>query len=153
MGLNFYLKLLFFLLILVWIVGILIEFLIPQFEILTMLYPSLKIFYSHVCHQQFEKTISIDGHSLLVCSRCFGIYSGSLVSSFILIFFSLIRIHRIKYLILGTLPMIIDVILYSIGIYFYSKQIAFFSGFLFGMVGIVYIYNGMQILLEKPEKN
>ncbi len=150
---NLYLKLIFFLLILIWIVGTLIEFLIPHFEILTILYPSFRFLYSHVCHQQLEKTISIDGHGFLVCSRCFGIYFGSLISSFILLFLPVIRIHKISYLVIGALPMFIDVILYSIGIYSYSKQIAFFSGFLFGMVGIVYIYNGIQILLKKTEQN
>lgn len=47
--------------------------------------------------------------------------------------------------------MLIDVFLYSIGVYNYSKIIAFGSGFVFGLVGIVYIYNGFQILIEKNE--
>jgi len=47
--------------------------------------------------------------------------------------------------------MLIDVLLYSIGIYSYSKYFALITGFLFGFVGIVYIYNGFQILIEKNE--
>ena len=79
--------------------------------------------------------------------------SFPLFSSLILIFSTSVRIKNIKLLLLGVLPMLIDVILYSIGAYSYSKEVAFFSGFLFGMIGIIYIYNGIQILLEKPEKN
>ena len=109
--------------------------------------------YSHVCHQNPEKTISINGHSLLVCSRCAGIYIGSLVSALILLVVPFIKVNNIKYLIFASLPMFIDVILYSIGVYTYSKTIALFSGFLFGIAGIIYIYKGLQILLaEKREE-
>ena len=139
--------------ILVWVLGILLELILPHFEFLSALYPNLKLMYSHVCHQQIEKTIYFSDHGFLVCSRCSGIYVGSLISSFIMIFISSLRIQKISYLIIGLIPMLVDVILYSIGVYSYSKGIAFFSGFLFGMIGIIYIYNGLQILLEKPETN
>lgn len=149
---NYYVKALFFFLILFWISGILVEFLIPEFNVLTITYPYLKIMYSSVCHQHIEKTIVWNGHHLLVCSRCFGIYSGSLISSLIFLFIPIFKIKKISYLIIGAVPMFIDVLFYSIGIYNYSKEIAFFSGFLFGIVGIIYIYNGLQILLSKNEK-
>jgi len=150
--LNFYLKLLFFVLILLWVLGIFIEVIIPQFDNLAFLYPFLKIIYSHVCHQQPEKVLSIDGNNLLVCSRCTGIYLGSLVASLILLFVPIIKINNIKYLILATVPMLIDVILYSSGVYSYSKELALFSGILFGIAGIIYIYNGLQILLAEKRK-
>ncbi|MCK5457600.1 MAG: DUF2085 domain-containing protein [Melioribacteraceae bacterium] len=108
--------------------------------------------YSHVCHQQPEKVISIDGHNLLVCSRCTGIYLGSFVSSLILLFVPVIKISKIKYLVFATVPMLIDVILYSSGVYTYSKELALFSGILFGIAGIIYIYNGLQILLAEKRK-
>lgn len=149
---NFYLKLLFFLLILLWVLGIFIEVIIPQSDSLAFLYPYLKLLYSHVCHQQPEKMLSIDTHNLLVCSRCTGIYLGSLFSSFILLFAPVIRINNIKYLIFATVPMFIDVILYSSGVYTYLKELALFSGILFGIVGIIYIYNGLEILLAKKRK-
>ncbi len=132
--------------------GIFIEVIIPQFDDLTFLYPFLKILYSHVCHQQPEKVLSIDGHNLLVCSRCAGIYIGSLLSSLILLFVPIFKISNIKYLIFATAPMLIDVILYSIGVYTYSKELALFSGILFGIAGIIYIYNGLQILLAEKRK-
>jgi len=150
--LNFYLKLFFFFLILIWVLGIFVEVLIPHFNYLAFLYPYLDIIYSHVCHQQPEKTLSISGHSLLVCSRCTGIYIGSLVSAFILLFVPFIKVSNTKYLILASVPMFVDVILYSIGVYTYSKTIALFSGSLFGIAGIIYIYKGLQILLAKKRE-
>ncbi len=150
---NFYLKLIFFILIFVWVLGIFIEVLIPQFNNLAFLYPYLDIIYSNVCHQQPEKILSINGHNLLVCSRCAGIYLGSFVSALILLFVPIIKVNNIKYLIFASVPMFIDVILYSLGVYTYSKPVALFSGFLFGIAGIIYIYKGLQILLaEKREE-
>jgi len=54
-------------------------------------------------------------------------------------------------MIFASFPMLIDVFLYSIGAYNYSKIFAFITGVIFGLVGIVYIYNGFQILIEKNE--
>ena len=48
--------------------------------------------------------------------------------------------------------MFIDVLLYSIGFYSYSKTIALITGLLFGFVGIVYIYFGLQKLLGNNAK-
>lgn len=146
---SFHLKFLFFALILLWSLGIFVEFLIPYFNNLALFYPSLKFLYSHVCHQQPEKIISIEGHNLLVCSRCTGIYIGSLISSALILFIRINKINGIKYLLLAVTPMIVDVILYTFGFYSYSKEIAFFTGVLFGIVGIAYIYNGIQFLLIK----
>jgi hypothetical protein len=64
----------------------------------------------------------------------------------------MIKIKNINYLILATVPMLIDVVLYTSGVYTYSKNIALFSGFLFGIAGIIYIYNGLQILLVEKKK-
>ena len=64
----------------------------------------------------------------------------------------MIKIRNIKYLILAAVPMLIDVVLYSSGVYTYSKSFALFSGFLFGIAGIIYIYNGLQILLVEKNK-
>jgi len=39
-----------------------------------------------VCHQLPERTIFIDGKQLPVCARCIGIYIGSLISIFFILF-------------------------------------------------------------------
>lgn len=144
-------KFLLFILISLWVSGIFIEFLIPYFNNLSFLYPVLSRIYSTVCHQQAEKLIVFNNHSSLVCSRCAGIYIGGFISSFIMLFVSKLNIKNGKILLLTSFPMLIDVLLYSFGIYSYSKYFALITGFLFGFVGIVYIYNGFQILIEKNE--
>ena len=144
-------KLFFFLLISLWVSGIFIEFLIPYFNNLSFSYPVLSRIYSTVCHQQVEKLIVFNNHNSLVCSRCTGIYIGGFISSFLMLFVSKLNIKNAKILLLASFPMLIDVLLYSIGIYSYSKYFALITGFLFGFVGIVYIYNGFQILIEKNE--
>ena len=141
-------RLLLLIMISIWVAGLLIEFLIPYYEQLTILYPFTKMLYSTVCHQQPAKLILYNNSHTLVCARCSGIYLGGLLSSFILIFIKIKKIKNGKIIILSALPMLIDVVFYSIGLYSYSKIVALITGFLFGSVGIIYIYNGFQILLE-----
>lgn len=145
-------KLLLFFVISLWTFGFFSEFIIPHFNALSYAYPFINITYSTVCHQQFEKLIEINGHHSLVCSRCSGIYIGGLLSSTILLFIPTLKIRNGRLILLAALPMLVDVMLYSLGVYSYSKTIALISGFLFGSVGIAYIYYGLQILVEKNEK-
>jgi len=147
--LNIYIKFAFFFLISIWVLGIFVEFLIPHFESLAFLYPILKNTYSMVCHQQHEKLLIINNSATLTCSRCTGIYIGSFLSALILLFIPVLKIKNVKILILASLPMIIDVACYSFGVYTFSKTIALFSGILFGSVGIIYIYNGFDILFNE----
>ena len=53
----------------------------------------------------------------------------------------------------ASIPMLIDVILYSSGLYDYNKNISFITGLFFGSIGIAYIYNGLKILLERDGKS
>lgn len=147
------LKLKFFLLIAIslWLTGIFIEFLISYFHELSFAYPFSNRIYSTVCHQQVEKLIVFNGHTSLVCSRCSGIYFGGFISSLILLFVKQLKLKNGKYILLAAIPMLLDVLLYSVGIYTYSKFMALITGFLFGFAGIVYIYNGFQILNEKND--
>jgi uncharacterized membrane protein len=145
-------KFLLFFVIFLWTVGIFSEILIPHFNALSYAYPFINLTYSTVCHQQFEKLIEFSGHHSLVCSRCCGIYIGGLLSSFILLFISTLKIKNGRLILLAALPMLIDVILYSFGFYTYSETIALITGLFFGSVGIAYIYYGLQILVEKNEK-
>ena len=147
--LNIYYKFAFLFFLTIWIMGIFIEYLIPHFESLAFLYPILKSTYSTVCHQQQDILLIINNSATLTCSRCTGIYIGSFFSALILLFFSVSKIKNGKILILAFLPMLIDVVCYSLGVYTYSKTIALFSGILFGSVGIIYIYNGFDILFNE----
>ena len=92
--------------------------------------------YSSVCHQESAKCISIGSASMLVCARCAGIYLGAFIAglSSLLIITSLIN-RRV--LILSALPLVIDVLFTFIGVYTYSKSVAFVTGFTFG--GVAYL--------------
>jgi len=150
--LSLTLKIILFITIALWVLGIFIEFIIPYFNGLSYAYPFISQLYSTVCHQQVSKLIEYNNHHSLVCARCSGIYIGGLFSSFILLFIPVLKIKDGKFILLAALPMLIDVLLYSLGFYSYSKTIALITGLLFGLVGIVYIYYGLQNLLEKNAK-
>ncbi|MCF6270100.1 MAG: DUF2085 domain-containing protein [Melioribacteraceae bacterium] len=142
-----------FLLIIIWVFGIFIEFFIPLQNNLAYLFPFFEGIYSTVCHQQLEKLININGYQTLVCSRCAGIYLGGLLSSFILLFAFKINFKNGKLILAASIPMLVDVLLYSSGFYDYTKSIAFVTGLFFGFIGIAYIYNGLQILLVRNGKS
>jgi len=150
--LSITLKIIFFIAITLWVLGVFVEFIIPYFNGLSYAYPFISRLYSTVCHQQFDKLIELNGHHSLVCSRCSGIYIGGLFSSFILLFIPSLKIRNGKLILFAALPMLVDVLLYSSGFYPYSRTIALITGLLFGFVGIAYIYYGLQILLENNAK-
>jgi len=145
-------KLLLFIIIAIWVSGIFIEFIIPHFSNLSYAYPFVNRLYATVCHQQINKLLAFNGHHSLVCSRCSGIYIGGFFSSLILLFIPTLKIKNGTLILFAALPMFIDVLLYSSGFYSYSKTVALITGLLFGFVGIVYIYYGLQILKEKNAK-
>ncbi|MEI7813140.1 MAG: DUF2085 domain-containing protein [Ignavibacteria bacterium] len=126
-------------LVIIWYTGLIAEFLLPEQSPVRLLALLLKITYGNVCHQNPMKTITIGANRLLVCSRCFGIYSGALLSSAVALCIK--RSVRIKtaMLFICALPMITDIALYTTGIYYYSKIIAFLTGLLLGSVGFFYI--------------
>lgn len=141
----------FFTLIFIWCIGILWEVVIHFFPNLIVALPFLKYNYSIVCHQEPEKLFSIGNYKTLVCSRCTGIYFGALFSSIIALT-GLIRKTNTKVLLSSSIPMFIDVVLYSFGLYSYSKTIALFTGLLLGSVGFIYIQDALKIILFKQKK-
>jgi uncharacterized membrane protein len=103
--------------------------------------------YSTTCHQNQIKSFSCDGIPFLVCSRCFGIYLGAFITSFIILFASSIQNLELKHLVLFSLPMLADVIFYTAGIYDYNKIIASSTGLLFGSTIFLYILYNIEYLL------
>ena len=59
-----------------------------------------------------------------------------LISSILFLFPPKSHSLKIKYLFIAAVPMLVDVGLYSTGIYEYSKIIALSSGLLFGFVAV-----------------
>ncbi|MGE5682144.1 MAG: DUF2085 domain-containing protein, partial [Bacillota bacterium] len=133
-----------FFLIFVWFTGVFLNVLVPFIEFPAGVYLFGELCYSHVCHQISEKTIFIFGRPLLVCSRCFGIYAGLFAASFVSLFFPFRIGLQKKYLIFAGIPMLLDVILYSVKIYNYSKITAFITGLLLGSAGFFYILGAFE---------
>ncbi len=139
-----FVRLLFFIAILIWCIGFSIQVLFPDSQFTALLYPFLKYNYGLVCHQNPAKVILIGGHKLLVCARCTGIYLGALITSL----FSLIAIKRTKlkliFFLIPLLMIFFDVLLSTLNVYHYSKLLAMFTGLLFGSVVFIYILNSVE---------
>jgi uncharacterized membrane protein len=100
--------------------------------------------YSLVCHRESVKSIFISGKKLEVCARCTGIYTGALFFSFVALAFPRLRPASKRWLLLSMVPMGLDVFLYSVGIYDYSKWISLSTGIILGSVSIIYIFMSIE---------
>ena len=146
-GIRF-IRIIIFLSLAIWCLGFTYASLFPKSQMI-VLYPLLKQVYSSVCHQIPYKSIEINGINFLVCARCSGIYFGGLFSSMIFLFSSGNYSLKVIYLFIAAIPMVIDVILYSTGVYTYSKIIALFTGLLFGFVVVSFILFSIEKILLK----
>lgn len=150
---SFKYRLIIFVLISIWLLGIFIEWLIPFQKSLLLIFPFLEKSYSLVCHQDASKLIVWNDKHTLVCARCAGIYSGMFFLSTVSLFYSFKKLPKLKIFISVAALMIIDVVSTSFGIYIYSKSIAFITGLLLGSVGFLYFYFGVnEIILELNKK-
>ena len=131
---KIYFRIFIFLLISVWCVGFSFKSLSGGSALSLVSSPILNLFYHHVCHQQDQKLIIINGFPLLVCARCTGIYLGALVTSvFVLISLRNIKISHILFK-FAILILLADVIINNLFFTTYNKLTAFFTGLLFGAV-------------------
>lgn len=133
----------FFLFILIWCIGIISPTIFQNEKSFLLAKPLLNQVYSTVCHQQHEKTISIAGENIFVCSRCAGIYMGLLLTSAISLFIVL-RIKTFNFLLLTFVLLLLDVILSSFKIYSYSKVFALLTGLLFGSSIFLFAFEEMH---------
>jgi len=138
--------------ILLWCIGILWEIVVQQFPQLLITLPFLKYNYTIVCHQETQKLFHIGNFNTLVCSRCTGIYFGSLLSAG-LILLGVLKEVSTKLLLYASIPMFLDVLLYSLGVYTYSHSFALFTGLLLGSVGFIYIQDAIIKILMNNKKD
>ena len=146
-------RILLFFLIFVWSSGIFIEFIIEYIPGSVYLFPWLKKTYSTVCHQENYKLIEYSGYHTLVCARCSGIYIGAFLSSFIALFIRFKERLGIHVLLTAMIPIVLDIIFYTMGLYSYSKSAAFITGFLLGSVGFFYLYYGLENIYQELVTN
>jgi len=129
----------------IWVVGIFSPCF--DFNFTGVLYPFQKQLYSTVCHQNPLKSFICNDIPFFVCARCTGIYVGALISGMVLLVFSKQFIFSTKYLIIFSLPMLIDVILLNFGTYSYNHILSAFTGLLFSSSVFLYILSAIENLL------
>lgn len=134
-------RLVFFIGILIWIIGILSPCLNVRNPILLIFTDQI---YSAVCHQNPDKSFLCGSNFLFVCARCFGIYIGALSCSFIILFYkNRFRLNLIP-LIISAVPLLLDVLLTSFHIYAYTHIVSFLTGVLFGSTSFIYILSVIE---------
>ena len=102
----------------------------------------LKRLYSTVCHQNNYKCIALESGKMLVCARCAGIYFGTFISAIFSLFITIPFVSK-KILMVAILPLIIDVLLTSIGLYSYSQFLSLVTGMMFGIV--IYLFTILEL--------
>jgi len=138
-GKKLLLRSILFFAVFIWCAGIVYNSVLPEsaYTVLSSLF--VKRIYGAVCHQRTAKTFMFNGHYFFVCARCTGIYFGALAISVISIF----SLHRLPKkmlpLYISAVPMLIDVISTTLGIYHYSKLFALLTGIFFGSAVFAYI--------------
>jgi uncharacterized membrane protein len=129
-----YLNLFFISLIGIWLGFSFTNFLFPHDAMVQLV---AKFIYGETCHQIPERSFSFDHKSMLICSRCFGIYTGFL--SGLVLFTSKMLVTRIEHqkfrkqlfvILLFAGPFISDVVLSKSLIYDSGNTFRFISGFL-----------------------
>ena len=133
----------------IWCAGFLLPAYLPEFAGNNIIYQFLKLLYSRVCHQSQEALFYINGNHILVCARCSGIYLGALLVLITLSFLKIKFILSIKPLLFFSIPLIFDAFAVRLGIYTYSKFIAFLTGMLFGSIIMIYIFETLFNSLRK----
>lgn len=88
--------------------------------------------FSSICHQLDERSFHVAGNKLGVCIRCSSIYFGFFFSLIALQFAGRKEIPALRFLILGSLPMLIDVAMNLAGVHESTTWTRLISGATFG---------------------
>lgn len=132
-----------FFITLLWFLGAMLPFFVQKINVMAYLLPYFDMLYDPVCHQIGSKKFCVDSVCSLVCSRCLGIYAGFSISSLLILFSNPVKFHKINLLFYASVPMLLDVIFTTSGIYEYSIYSASLSGFIFGYAAFYYFYKGI----------
>ncbi|HYY58680.1 MAG TPA: DUF2085 domain-containing protein [Pyrinomonadaceae bacterium] len=102
--------------------------------------------FGKVCHQLPERSFQVEGHQFAVCSRCTGLYAGFALSVLLYpLSRSLKRIDtpRRLWLLLATVPLLVDWSLGFFDIWANTHLSRFLTGGLFGAVAAIYVVPGL----------
>jgi uncharacterized membrane protein len=102
--------------------------------------------FSYLCHQLPDRSFHLAGHQFAVCSRCTGLYVGFALTT---LAYPLIRPIRatttpaLIWLILATVPLLIDFSLGYFNIWANTHASRFITGLLLSSVAVFYIIPGL----------
>lgn len=103
----------------------------------------LRNLFGKLCHQIDNRCFFINGKPMLVCSRCFGIYSGTLVLFTMLIFSTKFRkiIEKLdfRFILLLALPLVFDWTINFIFKYETTNFVRFLTGFLSSIIPVYFL--------------
>jgi uncharacterized membrane protein len=107
--------------------------------------------FSYLCHQLPERSLHLEGRKLAVCSRCTGLYFGFALSVLLYpLARSLKRVDtpHIGWLLLATVPIIVDWALGATGVWDNTHLSRFLTGALFSVTAAVYVVPGLVDLAQ-----
>jgi uncharacterized membrane protein len=112
----------------------------------------LYLSFSWVCHQIPERSFALLGHPLAACHRCFGIYLGLFLGSLTenRFVYESLRARRF-WILAASIPLLLDVLLNSAGLWTNTCFSRFFTGLLFGNLASPLLVRGVtEFLNEAP---
>lgn len=133
-----------------WLFIISSEILAQQFDFLLPVAVFGKFILGNICHQSPQKLMSCGQASLLVCSRCAGIYVGGFFASLLLLCSLEFKSKKLFLVfIAASALMLLDVAGSTFGVYHYIKSLAFSTGLFFGIIVGIFIF--AQLIKGKYE--
>jgi len=117
----------------------------------------VRLLYASVCHQKAERTLTLLGEPMAVCSRCAGLYFGAAVAVFLAAWMPRVLWwpHRFWFF-AALLPTAIDATLPWLGLpqltlvprHFVAWPAGFAAGWFFAL-GIAFLVTNSKVTLEK----
>lgn len=102
--------------------------------------------FSFVCHQIPDRSFHLAGHQFAVCSRCTGLYTGFAAAALVYPWARSLKrtdTPSLLWLILATLPLVIDFALGYFSIWENTHLSRFLTGALLSSVAVFYIMPGL----------
>jgi uncharacterized membrane protein len=114
----------------------------------------LYLSFAWTCHQIPERSFSLEGHSLAVCHRCFGIYLGLFLGSLVENRFVRLSLSIRRFCVLSaSAPILLDALLPYTGIWSGTSVSRFGTGLLFGsIISYLLVCGVSELLREAPRR-
>ena len=115
--------------------------------------------FSPVCHQILERSFQFCGFPLAVCSRCLGIYSGSLLGMILYPFikgFGSVSAPKTSLFIVFTSPIVIDTLGNFLSLWITPPWLRLLIGLIWGSILPFYFVSGLSdawIRIREPKKS